>query len=184
MRISQKHLAQVSFAIGLLIASAGLPAVAQTRSDIRQGIPGRRISGGTRRIECMSSQPVVALTPADSSDIAVGDRTSLQFLLPEFKSTHPVEFKLRSQGTTVYTEVLSAGTEEKLVNIQLPTKLIEANQNYHWYFSVICDIQDRSQDIVLSGQLQVNPEIFARQRDRNLEALLDVKISTQYSAVK
>ena len=132
----------------------------------------------------MSNQPVVALTPADSLDVAMSDRTSLQFLLPEFKSTHPVEFKLRSQGTTVYTEALSAGTEEKLVNIQLPMKLIEANQNYHWYFSVICDIQDRSQDIVLSGQLQANSENFARQRDHNLEAFLDTEVATQYSAAK
>ena len=159
MIISKKRLAQISFTISLLVASAGLPAIAQTRAEVRQGLPGRRVSGGTRG-GCASTQPVVALMSADNLDVAMSGDSSLQFLLPEFTAAYPVEFKLRdSQGTTVYTEMLSTGAEAKLVNVQVPKKSLRANQNYQWYFSIICNAQDRSQNIVLSGQLQTDGEI-------------------------
>ena len=153
MKISRKRVAQVGFIVGLLITSVGLPAIAQTRSGVRQGLPGRRISGGTRG--CSSEQPIVALTSADDLDASASDRSSLQFLIPEFNKSYPVEFKLRdSQGATVYTEALSTGTAEKLVSIQMPDESLQTDQSYRWYFSVICDAQDRSQNIVLWGQLQ------------------------------
>ena len=153
MKISTKRLVQASLTVGLLFTSMGLPAIAQTRSGVRQGLPGRRISGGARD-NCSSEQSVAALTSADGLEASVSDRSSFKFLLPEFDKIHPVEFKLRdSQGTTVYTEALSTGSEEKLVSIQVPEESLQADQNYRWYFSVICNAQDRSQNIVLWGQL-------------------------------
>ena len=165
MKISKKRLVLAGFALGLLFTSIGLPAIAQTRSGVRQGLPGRRISGGARDM-CSSEQSVVALTPSDDLDASVSDRSSLKFLLPEFDQAYPVEFKLRdSQGATVYTEALSTGEKEKLVSIQVPEESLQADQSYRWYFSVVCDAQDRSQNIVLWGQLQPAHDLMNSHRE-------------------
>lgn len=154
MSAYKKRLIGIAIAVGLCTSSIGLPAIAQTRSDVRQGLPGRRISGGTRG-ECASSQPVVALEEAEGKGSGASERSSVDFWLPEFDNVYPVEFKLRnSQGNTVYTESLQTGSEARLVSIQIPEKYLQDSQGYHWYFSIICNVQDRSQNIVLSGQLQ------------------------------
>lgn len=154
MRFSQKRFALIGIAIGLCAVSTGLPAIAQTRNNVRQGLPGRRISGGTRG-ECASSQPVVALDAANKADGAVNEQSSVDFLLPKFDKVYPVEFKLRdSQGNTVHTQSLQTGDVEKQVSIQIPEESLQADLDYRWYFSVVCDAQDRAQNIVLTGQFQ------------------------------
>lgn len=75
---------------------------------MRQGLPGRRISGGTRR-ECTSAQPVIALNPASNMGLTMSDRLSVHFILPKFKKAYSVEFRLRnSQGETLYKTSLKA----------------------------------------------------------------------------
>ena len=160
----RKRLVGIAIAIGLCTSSVGLPAMAQTRSNLRQGLPGRRISGGTRG-ECASLQPVVALD-TDGKDSVAGEHSSVDFWLPEFDNIYPVEFKLRnSQGNTVYTESLQTGSEATLVSIEIPEKYLQDHQDYQWYFSIICDVQDRSQNIVLSGQLQQTAELRYAERE-------------------
>ena len=163
MRLSTKRLAQIGFAIGLTITTTGLPAIAQTRSSVRQGLPGRRISGGTRS-ECASDRSVMALNPANNLGVTMSDRPSVHFLLPEFDKSLPLEFKLRdSQGNTLYTKSLKTDEVLDIVSIQVPEKLLQTNQDYQWYFSVVCNAQERSQNIVLSGWLrQAEPEVASQ----------------------
>ena len=177
MRLSIKRLAKIGFAVGLAITTTGLPAIAQTRSNVRQGLPGRRISGGTRS-ECMSDRPVIALNPANNLGVTVSDRPSVHFLLPEFDESLLLEFKLRdSQGKTLYTKSLSTDEVSDLVSIQVPEKSLQANQNYQWYFSVVCNAQERSQDIVLSGWLrQAEPEV-ASQIDLKTDASSSLEVA-------
>ena len=157
MKVYKKRLAGTICAVGLCITSVSWPALAQTRSNVRQGLPGRRISGGTRG-ECASTQPVVALDAVEensSADSSANKHFAVDFQLPGFDNTYPVEFNLRDwQGNTVYTESLQTNSEEKLVSIQIPKESVQEDRDYQWYFSVVCDAQDRSQNIVLSGQLQ------------------------------
>lgn len=154
MRLFRNRLAQASIAVILCTTSVGLPAIAQSRSNVRQGLPGRRISGGTRG-ECVSDRPIEALGHSNNENKANREFTSLDFLLPKFQESHPVEFRLRdSQGNNVYTESLQTGETEEIVSIQIPRSTLKEDRDYLWYFSIICNTQDSSARITLSDYLQ------------------------------
>jgi len=145
-----------------LMSIAALPAVAgqDGSSSVRQGLPGRRISGGTRS-ECMAgSAPVVALNPTTNLGETVSDSPSVYFIIPELEDVYPLEFSLRdSEGNSIYEQSLNTRENRGVVGIQLPPQSLEKNQDYQWKFSVVCDAQDPSQRDTLSGWLrQVEPE--------------------------
>lgn len=141
-----------------------MPALAQQSSD-RAEFPGRRIGGGTRGECVMGRQPLVALTPSNNLGVTASDRPSVYFLMPTLEETHPVEFLLRdSAENSVYETTVDVDTAEKIVGVHLPEGYLEVGQDYHWYFSIVCDPQDRSQNIVLSGWLRrVSPEMAEHQ---------------------
>ena len=169
MRFSIKHLTKVGVAVGLCLASTGFPAMAEVSSQVRRGLPGRRISGGTRRTECYSQ--IGVLEPASGSKSIEGE-TTLDFWIAEFDDVYPVDFRLRdSKGHTAYRQSLQTSNKEQFISIQIPKDALQTNLDYHWSFSVVCDAGDRSQDINLSGQLQL-PTIAASNSHR--EEFVDV----------
>lgn len=142
-------------------------ALTQQESSNRAEFPGRRIGGGTRG-ECVAGrQPLVALHPVNNLGVTLRDNPSLYFLMPELNETQQVEFILRdSNENSVYETTFDVSTTEKILGVHLPEGQLEVAQNYHWYFSVICDPQDRSQNIVLTGWLRrVSPEIIGDELD-------------------
>lgn len=145
-----------------------LPALAQQSSD-RAEFPGRRIGGGTRGECVMGRQPLVALTPSNNLGVTASDRPSVYFLMPTLEETHPVEFILRdSAENSVYETTMDVDNAEKIVGVHLPEGYLEVGQDYHWYFSIVCDPQDRSQNIVLSGWLRrVSPTMAENQTVSN-----------------
>lgn len=84
MRFLQKALIGVG-AIALIIPSAVSSAAAKDNtSQIEPGLPGRRISGGSRG-ECLSrTQPLVALNPATNLGITASNQPSLHFVVSTF----------------------------------------------------------------------------------------------------
>ena len=152
--------------VGLGLAMVGsvmLPAVAgeETSSTLRQGLPGRRISGGARS-ECMAadSAHIVALNPATHVGETTSAEPSVFFVVPELPSAYPLEFSLRDgDGNRVFEKSLNTRENFGVVGIQLPPQALEANQDYRWRMSVVCDAYDRTQDDVLFGWLRrVEPE--------------------------
>ncbi|MEL6260757.1 MAG: DUF928 domain-containing protein [Cyanobacteria bacterium J06626_6] len=153
---------QVGLGAGMLLASAVLPATAGD-AQLRQGFPGRRISGGTRS-ECMAgSPPVVALNPATNIGQTISDHPSVYFVIPDVDASYNLEFSLRdADGNRVYEKSLNTRTDQGLVGIQLPGQALQAERDYRWYFSIVCDAQDPTQNDVLSGWLrQVEVETVA-----------------------
>ncbi|MEL6469292.1 MAG: DUF928 domain-containing protein [Cyanobacteria bacterium J06623_4] len=150
----KKTIFQASLGAGLLLVSAVLPATARD-VQLRQGLPGRRISGGTRS-ECMAgSSPVVALNPATNIGQTISDRPSVYFVVPEIEASYDLEFSLRdADGNRVYEKSLNTSTDRGLVGIQLPEQALQTEQDYRWYFSIVCDAQDPTQNDVLSGWLR------------------------------
>ncbi|NEP19784.1 MAG: DUF928 domain-containing protein [Leptolyngbya sp. SIO4C1] len=127
---------------------------AQSDGPLREGLPGRRISGGSRSSACLTSgQPVVALSPTNHLGVTMRDNPAVYFAMPA-TTAHTVEFRLRdTAGTSVYQTVLDTD-EQALVKVQLPEQSLARDQRYQWHFSVVCDAQDRSQNIVLTGWLR------------------------------
>lgn len=174
----------LTIAICLSSTFALLPALAQSKHFNRGEFPGRRIGGGTRGECLMGSQPLVALNPVNNLGVTASDRPSLYFIVPPLDGSYPVEFILRDQDEKpVYETSLEAGKTKGIVGVHLPKQMLKAGQDYHWYFSVVCDPEDRSQNIVLSGWLrQVSPQLTAK-RQVGLEAGLALAQSYQQTGL-
>ncbi len=141
-----------------------MPALAERdSSQARQGLPGHRISGGSRGEGLAGAQPVAALSPSNNLSLTASDRPSLYFIVSTFNQSYPTEFSLRdSEGNVVYNKTVEIEKDQEIVSIQLPEKSLQAEQNYRWYFSVVCDAYERSQNIVLTGWLgQISPDAVA-----------------------
>jgi hypothetical protein len=163
MGISTLRQIVLPFGIAAYLTSTlwGTSALAQQHNSDRAEFPGRRIGGGTRG-ECLAGrQPLVALNPANNLGVTTNDAPSVYFLMPALNETLQVEFILRdSSETSVYKTAFDVNTTEEIVGIRLPEGQLKADQDYHWYFSVICDPEDRSQNVVLTGWLRrVSSEI-------------------------
>lgn len=138
----------------LVSTTAIMPVFAQQNNN-RAEFPGRRVGGGTRG-ECLAgSQPLVALNPVNNLALTASDRPSVYFIVPKLDQGYPVEFILEdADGNEVYQTTLEAGTKEALLGIDLPQNTLQLDQDYHWYLSMICDIEDSSQNVVLEGWLR------------------------------
>lgn len=170
----------VSIALCLVSTTVIMPAVAQQQNSNRGEFPGRRIGGGTRG-ECLTSnQPLVALNPANNLGVTASDRPLLYFAVPKFDGSYPIQFVLRdASGTSVYETALEAGKTKGIVGIHLPQNTLKVGQDYQWYFSVVCDAEDSSQNMVLSGWLRRVSSKVAVKDVSGLEANLNLVQSYQ-----
>ena len=180
MNVLRRIVLLVSSALWLTSTAAIMPALAQQQNSNRGEFPGRRIGGGTRG-ECLTgNQPLVALNPANNLGVTASDRPSLYFAVPKFDESYPIEFVLRDvSGNSIYEVALEAGKNKDIVGVHLQKNTLKRGQDYQWYFSVVCDAEDRSQNMVLSGWLrQVSPKIALKDAS-SLEANLNLVKSYQ-----
>lgn len=152
----------VAALIGLSVIISSAPVFASTQgANLRQGLPGRRISGGSRSpsTACLitPNQPIIALMPEDNIGLTLSEHPTLWFSLPAVSPDRNIEFGLFDQaGKMVYEETLVASGEAGLTHLQLPATAtpLEVNKNYRWYLSVVCDPQSRSEDLFVTGWIK------------------------------
>jgi hypothetical protein len=151
-------------------------ALAQQVNSDRAEFPGRRTGGGTRG-ECIAGrQPLVALNPANNLGVTVNNAPSLYFSMPTLDETRQVEFILRdSDENLVYKTTFDVNPVEGIVGVHIPEGQLKLAQDYHWYFSLVCDSEDRSQNVVLTGWLRrVSPErVFQEEHEPDREPGLE-----------
>ena len=130
----------------------------------RQGFPGRRIGGGTRSNCAYQAQGLMALVPDSNLSLTAAARPTLFFRLPDTDAEYTAEFVLRdSEDETVYEAALplAAGSSEsgmRVVGLDLSAlpdfEPLQPGEDYHWYFSIICNPADRAEDIVVNSWLR------------------------------
>jgi hypothetical protein len=134
---------------------------AATRADrsdhtISQGVPGRRISGGTRSPELQSVQDaLIALVPENNLAITTAEHPRLLFYVPQSDAPLAVEFVLRNQADElVYEKTFQVDGAAGLVSVSLSEGdyVPALNENYQWYFSIVA--ADRAQDISVDGRMR------------------------------
>lgn len=169
----------VGIATGILLTTTVMPALAQPQNSNRSEFPGRRIGGGTRGECLMNSQSLMALNPVNNLGITASDRPTVYFVVPLSSQSYPVQFVLRdSDGNSVYQTTLATSQTKELVGVQLPKNLVNAGQDYQWYFSVVCDPDDSSQNLVLSGWLRrISSEVSVQQ---NTDVETQLKLASTY----
>jgi len=158
----------LSLTLALAIGMGMLPpvALAQWMPPVDPGLPSRREGGGTRG-NCLQGQyPLTALVPDTSFGQTVEVSPTLLWYVPQI-AAEAAEFVLLDENENeVYKTTFPIPETGGIVSLRLPpvtqaatgapiaTSRLEANQYYHWYFSLICDPNDRSGDIFTEGWIQ------------------------------
>ncbi len=135
-------------------------ANAQVNSP-RQGLPGRRISGGSRSPDtaCLTTpnQPLVALMPKSNLGLTVSEHPTLWFSVPAISSDRTLEFGLYApSGELLYTTTFSASEKAEVVSLPLPetSPPLAIDRDYRWYLSVVCNQESRAEDLVVTGWIR------------------------------
>lgn len=127
------------------------------------GLPTHRRDGGSRgsRDNCVAdaqSQNLMALIPEDTVGANASASPKLFFYVPEIKQQRTLEFVLRNEQDELIYEAFFTTEGDGIMSVEVPADIssnsLEANQNYHWYLSMICDIEQRSRDIVVEGWMR------------------------------
>ncbi|MEM9486311.1 MAG: DUF928 domain-containing protein [Cyanobacteria bacterium P01_F01_bin.116] len=154
----QKLLA-ISFG-GLIFLNLGatpnLAEMSTQSNDVpAQGLPGRRLGGGTRNPEGYIEQmPLVALIPENNLSITTAALPKFLFYLPVANEIRDIEFLLYDESDKlIYETIVSVSSTAGMFNVDLAEAEgldpLQLNQNYHWYFSIMAD--DRAQDLSVDG---------------------------------
>lgn len=132
----------------LSFSMSTMPSLARDTdsSDVRQGLPGRRISGGVRTDSgsCLAdfNQTVVAVTPHSPISKTAAAHPTFWFSLPEVTGEKTVEFSLFNEAEElIYTTQIAASSEHAVSEFKLPTSApsLSVNENYNWVFSFACN---------------------------------------------
>ncbi|RCJ19646.1 hypothetical protein A6770_05755 [Nostoc minutum NIES-26] len=122
--------------------------------------PENRRGGASRGDNCsLSSKSIKALLPANNLGLTVEKYPTFFVYIPP-TSSHVVEFELHegSKNQVVYKTRFIAPDNAGVVSLSLPNnKTVEPLQigkNYRWFFSVICNPEDSSENLLVQGWVQ------------------------------
>lgn len=139
-----------------LVSSMATLAVAQYVPPDR-GLPGRREGGGTRG-GCVLTQPTLtAMIPSQNFGATVEEYPTFFWYVPQTNAT-TAEFVLLDGNRTVYETTIDLPKTPGILRLNLPTDgsvpPLTIGKDYQWYFSIICNADDRSGDLLTRGWIQ------------------------------
>ena len=150
--------------LGLALVLGGLcffPTNVQAKDEepVRQGLPGRRISGASRlpTAACArSTSPLVAIVPETNLGTTAVAEPTLWLSVPEVTTTKQLEFRLfNAQNEVIYHTHLTVEPTADLVGLDLGTMVnapeLEVDQRYRWTASIICNPTSPSENISVEG---------------------------------
>ena len=152
-----------------------------TNSDSREGLPGRRVGGGTRG----ESLPIVALVPETSEGLTTLANPTFFFYVPPTASPQMAEFVLNDEsGETVYEKKITLDANSGVLEISIladaKIKSLEIGKNYRWYFAVVPNAENRSNDIYVTGWIKrVQPSAEVVSQLKNLPPLDRITVYTR-----
>lgn len=139
-------------------------AAEETAGAVRQGLPGRRVGGGTRTPSSPAyslQRPLVALVPENTVSVTTAAYPTLLFNLPVSARSQNVEFVLyNSADELLYQSTFNVVGQPGIMSVDLSSAVaraagmppLEVNETYKWYFSLVAE--DRAQDISVDGWIQ------------------------------
>lgn len=155
----------------LVSASLAAPTLESTASSkensstgtLRQGLPGRRLGGGTRGDRSVFTDAyayLAALVTSDNLAVTTAAQPTLLFSIPDMTSAQDAEFILRdSAGEEVYRTTFRLDGEAGVASLDLSETSaapLRQEENYRWYFSIISDADEdhRAKDIAVHGNIR------------------------------
>lgn len=133
--------------------------LAEDVSQAREGLPGRRVGGGTRSDMLISETPLVALVPANNQGLTASGTPSFFFYVPKTQKPQMVEFVLVDENERqIYETQFTTDGNSGVVGITIPgnepTKTLEVGKTYRWYFAIVPDRENRNKDIYVNGSIK------------------------------
>ncbi|MBW4560568.1 MAG: DUF928 domain-containing protein [Mojavia pulchra JT2-VF2] len=133
--------------------------LANSEQRAREGLPGRRIGGGTRG-ECSSNAGrLMALVPENNLGLTKQAYPNFLFYLPRTATPRTVEFVLQDdKRRSVYEANFTTPSSGGVINFSLPDSAflppLTIGKKYNWYLSMICDPENRATDVVVHGWIK------------------------------
>ena len=136
--------------------------------EVSQFVPPNRKApdstvGGASRGGCLAtSEKLRSLTPDKSLSLTTKEYPTLYWYIPPSEAKQ-LEFELQtSDNSKTYKRTLALPSTSGLIGLNLQkTGLprLELGQTYHWYLRMVCDMEDRSGDVIVEGWLErIQPE--------------------------
>jgi hypothetical protein len=141
-----------------------------------RGAPGTRSRKGAGVRENPSCPPLAnpeekltALVPGTNLGLTVSERPTFWFYVPYSSNNRlAVEFSLQDkEGKSLYQQNFPLVGTPGIVSIRLPETVspLEIGKLYHWRFTVICDPNNRLDDLTVEGGVErslLTPELKSR----------------------
>lgn len=164
---------------GSLSSSTVSSSAVSHEDTLREGLPGRRLGGGTRseRIFAQNYAYLTALVTSDNMSVTAADRPTFLFYVPEMLTANQVEFVLRdANDEMIYESVFEVAPEGGVISIDTTEAeemaALTIDENYRWYFSLIPDVNERANDVVVHGAVRrVEPSAWLAQQGVDAAAL-------------
>ena len=128
-----------------------------------RGAPGTRQGGATRGGCSSSDRTLTALVPANNLGMTTAQYPVIFFYVPQ-TSADILELSLLDENDNeIYQKNLKpmkTGGIASINFLDLPgLKPLQVGKSYHWYLSIVCNVQDRSADIFVDSWVQrINPD--------------------------
>ena len=137
----------------------GGPRFAQPREDMEQSPPPPRRP--TTRGNCRKSEPnpidLTALVPANKIARTVSEHPTFFFYLPPTKAESAEFVLIDPSGKQIYKQTLTVTNLSGVIGVSIPANNnvppLEVGKKYTWNFTVICEAEDRSADLLETGRL-------------------------------
>ncbi|MCC0178005.1 DUF928 domain-containing protein [Waterburya agarophytonicola K14] len=142
-------------------------------SNSDYGLPSHRRDGGSRSSKgnCLAdadSRNLTALIPEKTVGVNVSATPKLFFYVPKVSKEKTLEFVLRNQQDELIYEAFLTTEGKGIMSVDLPANvqkdIIEQDNKYHWYLSMICNSEERSRDIVVEGWMRQSTVDVATQQ--------------------
>ena len=158
MKLLPPSRSSIAIACGLAIAlsAISLPASAERDRNIRQGLPGRRISGGVRS-GCLKNYPtqsLVSMTPRNLLGKTAQAHPAFWFSLPKTPSAKSISFHLfNASDALVYSTQIEQIAVSGLSKVALPETVpaLKVGENYRWVFGIRCDNNSDTSSLEVQG---------------------------------
>lgn len=138
-----------------------LPVATQAADEdqVRQGLPGRRISGASRLPSsacAQNAEPLVAIIPENNLGETTVAKPTLWLSVPNVTSPKQLKFYLfNTQDEIIYQTSLIISPTADLVGLDLGAMpnapKLEIDQRYRWAASIICNPDNHSENISVEG---------------------------------
>lgn len=147
--------------LALMLGNAA-PASADSFNQTDRGLPGRRVPGGTRSPVCVTNPRsyLTALVPMNNVGLTTADYPRFFWFMPQNRAVS-AEFSLydtdehQIENDLLYKTEFKVSGESGIASLKLPESLnlpaLEVGNLYFWTVSLVCDADDRTRDISVSG---------------------------------